>query len=116
MQTLTAEQLRRVIEGPQNVPVINVLDQESYERKHIPDSVSVPLSEPNFVDQVSEQVSERTDPVVVYCASSSCDASERAAKQLEQAGFTGVRDFTDGVQGWEKAGYRLEGEGNAHPR
>lgn len=115
MQTLTAEQLRRVIEGPQRVPVINVLDQESYDRKHIPDSVSVPLTEPNFVDQVDEQVSERTDPLVVYCASSSCDASERAAEKLEQAGFTGVRDFEGGVKGWEDAGYRLEGEGNARP-
>ncbi len=113
MQTLTAEQLRRVIEGPQRVPVINVLDQDSYEQKHIPDSVSVPLSEPNFVDQVDEQVSNRTDPVVVYCASSSCDASERAAEKLERAGFTGVRDFEAGVEGWAEAGYRLEGEGES---
>lgn len=113
MQTLNAEQLRCVIEGPQRVPVINVLDQKSYERKHIPNSVSVPLTEPNFIDQVDEQVSNRSDPLVVYCASTSCDASERAAEKLEQAGFTGVRDFAEGVKGWEDAGYHLEGEAAA---
>ena len=36
MQTLTAEQLKRVLEGPRRVPVIDVLDQDSYEQKHIP--------------------------------------------------------------------------------
>ena len=57
MQTLTAEQLKRVLEGPRRVPVIDVLDQDSYEQKHIPGSVSVPLSESNFVDKIDEQVS-----------------------------------------------------------
>lgn len=115
MQTLMAEQLKRVLEGPRHVPVVNVLDQDSYEQKHIPGSVSVPLSESDFVDKIDEQVSNRSDPVVVYCASSSCDASERAAEKLERAGYTGVRDFESGIKGWEDAGYRLEGEGDARP-
>ena len=37
------------------------------------------------------------------------------AEKLERAGFTGVRDFEAGVEGWAEAGYRLEGEGESRP-
>lgn len=110
MKTVSANELCRIIESPQRVPVINVLDLDAYEKRRIPESVSVPLSAPNFEDKIEEQVFNKSDPVVVYCASVACDASERAAERLEHAGYVNVIDFADGIEGWACAGYRLEGE------
>ncbi|MCR9075740.1 MAG: rhodanese-like domain-containing protein [bacterium] len=113
MQTITTEELRQFIAHHTDGAVINVLDESSYDAKHIPGSINVPLSEPDFTDQVERRAAGKDAPIVVYCASEDCNASEKAARQLRSAGFTDVRDYTLGVQGWEIEGYQLQGD-NAH--
>jgi len=46
--------------------------------------------------------SGRHKPVVVYCASEQCNSSEKAAKKLEDAGFTAVSRYTGGAAAWQK--------------
>lgn len=115
MQTIEAKELKRILTGKDETPVINVLDSEHYRDRHIPESINIPLSSDNFVRQVEQRVQSKDAPLVVYCAKTECDASEKAAKKLEEAGFTGVIDFTAGVDGWASAGYELEGrQGQRH--
>ncbi len=109
MQTIQAKELKRILNGPDETPVINVLDPEHYRDKHIPATINIPVSSNDFVRQVEQHVHSKTAPVVVYCAKTDCDASEKAAKKLEAAGFTAVMDFEAGVDGWSSAGYELEG-------
>ena len=42
------------------------------------------------------------------CANPNCHASEDAARELEQLGYTRVRIFPDGKEGWLDAGLELE--------
>jgi rhodanese-related sulfurtransferase len=109
METIKAEELKRILAGAIGTPVINVLDHDTYRDRHIPATINIPLDADDFVERVGHHVNDRTDPVVVYCASDKCNASEKAARKLEEAGFTRVRDFAPGIEGWEAAGYRLEG-------
>lgn len=109
MQTIQAQELKRILNGENDTPVINVLDSEDYRDKHIPATINIPLSSDDFVRRVEQRVHSKTAPVVVYCAKTECDASEKAAMKLEGAGFTSVMDFSAGVDGWSSAGYELEG-------
>ena len=106
MRTVTTDELQRLRQ--QDVNVINVLGEEQFKEKHIPGSRNVPMDRDDFVEKVSDLVGYKKSPVVVYCADKSCNASPKAAKKLEQAGFGSVFDYEGGVQEWEKAGLNLE--------
>ena len=47
-------------------------------------------------------------PVVIYCAGGTCDASENLAILLRQAGFTKLHIFHDGFPAWKDAGFPVE--------
>lgn len=107
MRSITADELREIMEASGKVPVINVLPPESFAEAHIPGSHNVPVGDPNFERQVEDLVDTKSDPVVVYCASESCDASPKAARKLEGAGFSEVMDFQGGMEAWKDAGYEV---------
>lgn len=109
MNTLTTESLRTLREEEQDLRVVNVLPAKSFAEEHIPGSTSVPVESEDFASRVEDQVGGKDAKVVVYCASASCDASPRAARALEEAGFRHVYDYEGGVQAWRNAGLPLEG-------
>jgi rhodanese-related sulfurtransferase len=103
MKTIEAKQLKETLDANTGTTVINTLSKDAFDAKHIPKSVNVPQDEPEFVDRVEKMTSGKADPVVVYCASASCDSSTKAGKKLEEAGFTNVYEFEGGVDEWEKS-------------
>lgn len=109
MQTLSRGELHRwKVEG-KDFAFINVLPPEDYAEKHIPGSQNVPHNDPKFVDKVAQVARDRDRPVVVYCASTQCQASPDAARALEEAGFTRVYDYEGGMKDWEDAGLPVDG-------
>lgn len=108
MRRVDTEQLNQIRRQDHSVTVINVLSPEKYRERHIPDSENIPVSEPDFAKKVEAAVGGRERPVVVYCAGPACDASEKAASKLEQAGFREVYDYADGMEKWEEAGQRVQ--------
>jgi rhodanese-related sulfurtransferase len=106
MNTLTANELKSKHDQNGNLKVINTLSPELFEKTHIPDSINIPLENPEFVSEV-EKIVKKNEPVVVYCASLQCDSSTTAARKLEQAGFSQVFDFEGGAKEWEEAGMPL---------
>lgn len=108
MKTMTAPDVRRVIENDPDAVVINVLDEEEYRKHHIPGSKNVPLDTPDFRQRIEALTRGKDEPVIVYCAKTECPASEKAAERLEDAGFTRVLDFEGGMDEWEKQGFPVE--------
>lgn len=108
MKTIEAKQLKDTLATNSGVAVINTLSEDAFNAKHIPKSVNVPQDAPDFVERVEKTTSGKSDPVVVYCASASCDSSTKAGKKLEEAGFTNVYDFEGGIDEWEKNQLPLE--------
>jgi len=109
MERLSTDQLRRMRDAQEDIAVINVLDAEHYEKEHIPDSRNIPVDATDFVSRVEDAVGRKSRQVVVYCASTECDASSRAAGRLEQAGFSHVLDFAGGMKAWREANLPVEG-------
>ncbi|MCC5823068.1 MAG: rhodanese-like domain-containing protein [Phycisphaerales bacterium] len=109
MKRIKADELNKILSEDPRARVINVLDEEMYRKQHIPGTVNIPVSDPDFVNKVESQTNDKSAPVIVYCANTECNASDKAAEKLEQAGFRDVRDFAAGTKGWEQAGHELEG-------
>ncbi len=84
-----------------------MLGREDFERAHIPGSENVPVDRDDFAERVEELVSDKDDTIVVYCASFDCEASPKAARKLDGAGFSNVYDFEGGIKEWMKAGHEV---------
>jgi rhodanese-related sulfurtransferase len=54
-------------------------------------------------------VPDQSAEIVVYCASESCDASEKAARVLADLGYTNTRVYKGGKQDWIDSGLPVEG-------
>ena len=48
--------------------------------------------------------------IVFYCDSSQDEQAERLAEEYRDKGYEKVKVLGEGLKGWRKAGYRVEGE------
>jgi rhodanese-related sulfurtransferase len=103
MQTLGTTELIQRKKNDETFLLVNVLDAPLFRKQHIPGSINIPVSDENFVNRTAEELGDTSRPVVVYCADSDCQASPRAARRLEDAGFTNVIDYEAGMKGWVDA-------------
>ena len=104
VETIQRERLKKRIDEREDFYLIEVLAPAQYDEGHIPGAINIPVNE------IDESVKERFKPdadIVVYCASKECQASPKAAKRLEELGFTSVKDFEGGKKDWTEAGYSL---------
>ena len=104
MRTIDTTQLNELRRQNDHLAIVNVLPQEQFLHRHIPGSKNVPLSEADFAEKVANTIGGKDEPVIVYCASEECDASEKAAKKLDEVGFEDVHDYVGGMRAWQESG------------
>lgn len=112
MRDVTASDVHKIVHQKDAV-IIDVLAPESYAKHHVPGSVNIPSTDPQFLEKVRDEVPDKNAPVVFYCSGPTCDASPTAAKRVEEAGYQDVREFRGGLQEWENAGFTFEGRSGA---
>lgn len=107
-KVITTEELKKKIDGGGNFYLVDVLSVESFGARHISAAKNVPNG-PDFLAQFEKEIGAAKDAeIIVYCASATCQASVRAADALEEAGYTNVVHYKDGLAGWQNAGYVFE--------
>lgn len=84
--------------------LVNVLEKDAYAKEHIPASINIPIGDER---EFQKRFSKHKD-IVVYCASSTCDASPKVANKLVRMGFTNVYDYEAGLSDWKGAGGPVE--------
>lgn len=109
IKRVKAEDVKQMMKSDEEVKILDVLGPESYRKHHLPGAVNVPLESEDFKERVKSEVPNKTTPVVVYCADLECQSSPKAARHLEELGYSDVREFEEGLDGWKKAGYGFEG-------
>lgn len=108
VKTISTEELKKALDSKERVYLIDTLNKNSYEARHIPTAKSLPYT-PNFVEQFEKNIGASKDAkIVMYCMSDGCQLSDLAAEALEQAGYTNVFHYEDGLAGWQDAGYEFE--------
>jgi rhodanese-related sulfurtransferase len=101
MERINTQQLESMMESKSDLAVINALPEESARETHIEGTPNIPIERDDFVEQVEKTSGGKDQPVVVYCANTECDVSDKAAKKLEENGFQRVYDYEGGVKAWE---------------
>jgi rhodanese-related sulfurtransferase len=46
--------------------------------------------------------------IITYCGGPKCSQSLQAALKLSELGYTNVRAFDEGLEGWKAAGHSIE--------
>jgi rhodanese-related sulfurtransferase len=101
MKPIDRETLKRMNEVEhEDFVLINVLPREKFNERHIRTSINIPVAEDDFTGRVESVAGSKERKIVVYCASFDCDASPKAARKLEQAGFSKVYDYEGGTEDW----------------
>jgi len=106
MKTINAEELKKKIDTKEDFILVDVLGKESYEARHVPTAINIPVDE--IENRASSELPDKNKEIVVYCASTDCQASPRAAKKLVELGYTNVVDYEAGIAGWQDVGYEFK--------
>ena len=92
--------------GTRNLP--SLMSQEQFQKQHIPGSINIPLEV--LEEEIADTLPDKGAEIVVHCTNINCPASAKAAAKLEGMGYTDVRHFKEGLEGWQEAGFSLEGQ------
>jgi rhodanese-related sulfurtransferase len=107
MQTLDRGQTQNLIEERHDLAVVDVLEPGAFRKFHLPGATNVPLDE-NFVENIQRVAPDKSQPVLVYCMNTECDASSKAARKLDELGYREVYDYEAGKMDWKDAGLPVE--------
>ena len=102
MQTLTAQDVKHLWDRGEDFLLVNTLPAAEFARTKIPGSVNLPEDDEYFVAHLLDRAASKEKQIVLYCASRTCESSNRAARKLLDAGFEDVWIFEDGAEGWRE--------------
>ena len=88
--------------------LVEALPEKYYRDGHLPGARHLPHTDvATLADRV---LPDKSAPIVVYCASTTCQNSHIEAKLLEQRGYADVSVYAGGKQDWSEAGLAFERE------
>jgi sulfur-carrier protein adenylyltransferase/sulfurtransferase len=99
---IDAASLASEIGGSTQPVIIDCREADEYAQGALEQAVWIPRG---FLEsKIEKQVTDRTAPIVVYCAGGV--RSLFATRSLQELGYTHVRSLAGGFSGWKKAGQR----------
>src|SRR5688572_19542451 len=103
VRTLSTVELQQGLDRDNGLHVLNVQTDQYFAGELIPGSRRVPL------DAITPGVlGLGTDAeIVTYCAGPACSQATDAARKLAELGYTNVRTYPEGLQGWKAAGNEI---------
>ena len=104
---ISAEDLLKKIENKDDFKLLDVLLAAGYDKWHIPGAINIAITE---FENTAPHVLDKSDKIIIYCSSTECKSSSRAAKILENRGFTDVSEFSGGKKEWMEKNYPVEKE------
>jgi rhodanese-related sulfurtransferase len=106
---ITVDELTAALTGARPPLVLEALGEPYFRKGHLPGARRIDYLQ--AVPQVQAMAIAHDAPIVVYCASASCNNSGVAAHALRDAGYTDVRVYVEGKEGWQAAGRALTRDG-----
>jgi rhodanese-related sulfurtransferase len=102
---ITRDDLQVAIEASA-VTLVDALGGSYFEEQHLPGAL--PLVEADVAEQAASVLPDKHAAIVTYCSNAACPNSGRVAALLENAGYTNVRKYSEGIQDWVEAGLPIE--------
>lgn len=108
---MNAEELNSLRLSGQPHLLLHVLPEEVFAAERIPGSVNACVYETAFLDRVRGLAPDPHTVIVAYGAGGASMDADQAVAKLVDAGFLNVMGLRDGLPGWKKAGFPVEGSG-----
>jgi rhodanese-related sulfurtransferase len=86
--------------------LVDALPESYYVRQHLPGAVNLVPDE--VANRAGALLPDKDTAIVTYCSNPACPNSSQVAAALTRLGYTNVRKFPDGIQGWVEAGLPTE--------
>ncbi len=100
--TIAVSTAKALIDGTPGLFILDVRTQAEYDAAYIEGAVLIPHTE--IASRVAELPTNMSETILVYCGSGKRSAN--ASQQLEDLGYTNIRNMADGLMyGWIPAGY-----------
>ncbi len=58
--------------------------------------------------EIAKALPDKNAEIVAYCSNTKCPASKTLANKLVLLGYTNIKKYPDGIDGWETAGKTVE--------
>jgi len=108
MKTIDRVTLNQLLQSEHAPVLVEALPEKYYRDWHLPDARHLPHDEVQL--RAVTVLPDKSVPVVVYCASRTCQNSHIAAALLVRLGYTDVSVYPGGKQDWSEAGLPIERE------
>lgn len=103
---INTSELTALINSGKKVIILDARDPKYTDGKMIPGAIL--LTDDATPDQVKAVIPSKDALVVTYCVGKQCPASEWLADYLVGLGYTNVKRYTEGIEGWVNAGNKVE--------
>ncbi len=100
-QLLTSGDMKKVVESKSAI-VLDARTGKYDDGKRIPGALS--LSAESSKAEVEKTIPDKKSAIVTYCSNLKCPASGKLAKHLKALGYTNIKEYPEGIQGWMAAG------------
>jgi rhodanese-related sulfurtransferase len=102
---ISRDELRAAIDDG-TVTVVDALGESYYAQMHLPGALN--LVEDDVASRAADLLPDRDAAIVVYCSNPACGNSQAVANRLADLGYSDVRKYREGIQGWAAAGLPVE--------
>ncbi|NQW08606.1 MAG: thiosulfate sulfurtransferase [Alphaproteobacteria bacterium] len=103
IKTIDARTLKGLLDGPDEIALIDVREQAAYGASHPILAANIPLGKLEL--RVGEVIPRRSTPIVVEDAGEGL--AQRAAQRLWALGYTDIAELDGGTPAWSAAGLEL---------
>lgn len=110
MRHITREQLSAHLDNGSPLTLVEALPERYWKEGHLPGALQMDYTE--VEEKAGALLPDKGARIVVYCASTECQNSTKAARTLEGLGYTDVHEYAEGKQHWVEAGLPLVSEGS----
>ena len=104
IKEITTNELAEKLDRGDNFKLVMTYHEWAFKAKHIPGSLNI------YSEESAAGLIEPSDEIVVYCVNKLCQASITAYQILQNLGFNNLYRYAGGLEDWESAGFKLEGE------
>jgi adenylyltransferase/sulfurtransferase len=104
IEEISVHDLKNWIDEGEEIKVIDIRERDEFVQGHLPNATFIPRG---FLElQIEQHQSDRSKPVVVYCAGGV--RSALAARNLKEMGYERVISLIGGFNGWKNAGFTFK--------
>jgi rhodanese-related sulfurtransferase len=91
--------------GAKSVTLLDVNGTESFEEGRIPGAIDYISNKARLAELLPR---DKNALVVAYCGNEYCSAYKAAATAALELGYTNVKHYAPGIDGWKKSGAKVE--------